>query len=115
MANTKSALKELRKGAKLQIYNKKIKDNVKTLIKKSKKAIEIGDKKAEKVVKTTLKAIDKAKQKGIIKKNTADRKKSRLHAKLNESKSRGLSKIQSEIVKNRSENIPKYGSKKINF
>ena len=86
MANTKSALKELRKGAKLEVYNKKIKDNVKTLIKKSRKAIEAGDKKAEEMVKTTLKAIDKAKQKGIIKKNTGNRKKSRLHTRLNNSK-----------------------------
>lgn len=86
MANTKSAIKELRKSAKKQDYNKKIKDNLKTLIKKTKKAIESGDKKAEEMVKTAMKAIDKAKQKGIIKKNSGDRKKSRLHTRLNKTK-----------------------------
>lgn len=86
MANTKSAIKELRKSGRKQTYNKKIKDELKTLVKKTKKAIETGDKKAEEMVKTAMKAIDKAKQKGIIKKNTGDRKKSRLHTKLNKTK-----------------------------
>ena len=83
MPNTKSAKKELRKGAKRQIHNKKIKDNLKDLVKKSRQAIESGDAKAKDLVTQTMKAIDKAAQKGIIKKNTRDRKKSRLHLKLN--------------------------------
>ncbi len=83
MPNTKSAQKELRKGKKRQAHNKKIKDNVKDLIKKSRKAIEGGDGKAKELVASTLKALDKAAQKGIIKKNTRDRKKSRLSLKLN--------------------------------
>ncbi len=85
MPNTKSAKKELRKGSKRQVHNKKIKDNVKDLIKKSRKAIVAGDGKAKELVNKTLKALDKAAQKGIIKKNTRDRKKSRLHSKLNDS------------------------------
>ena len=83
MPNTKSAKKELRKSAKRQIRNKKIKDNVKNLIKKSRKAIEAKDGSANGLVAQTAKAIDKAAQKGIIKKNTRDRKKSRLQLKLN--------------------------------
>ena len=85
MPNKKSAEKELRKGAKLKIYNSKIKDNLKNLLKKSKKAIEAKDKQAKELVGKTLKALDKAAQKGVIKKNTRDRKKSRLHCKLNSS------------------------------
>jgi small subunit ribosomal protein S20 len=85
MPNTKSAKKELRKSKKRQIYNKKIKDNLKNLIKKSRKAIEAGDAQAKELVAKTLKALDKAAQKGVIKKNTRDRKKSRLHLKLNKS------------------------------
>jgi small subunit ribosomal protein S20 len=85
MPNTKSAKKELRKSKTRQVYNKKIKDNVKTLVKKSRKAIEAGDVKAKELVEQTFKAIDKAAQKGVIKKNTRDRKKSRLHQKLNQS------------------------------
>lgn len=83
MPNTQSAKKELRKSAKRQVLNKKVNDNLKGLIKKSRKAIEAGDAKAKELVAQTMKALDKAAQKGIIKKNTRDRKKSRLHVRLN--------------------------------
>ena len=83
MANTKSAKKEIRKSTKNAAYNKKIKDNVKSLVKRSKKAIEVSDPKAGEMVMSALKSLDKAAQKGIIKKNTKDRKKSRLHQALN--------------------------------
>lgn len=85
MPNKKSAIKELRKGKVRQKRNKDIKENIKTLAKKSQKAIEAKDKGAQELVAKTMKAIDKAAQKGIIKKNTRDRKKSRLHKKLNNS------------------------------
>ncbi len=83
MPNTKSAKKELRKNVKKQIRNKKIKDNIKALIKKSRKVIDAKDAQAKGLVAQTLKALDKAAQKGIIKKNTCDRKKSRLYQRLN--------------------------------
>jgi small subunit ribosomal protein S20 len=85
MPNIKSAKKELRKSATNAAYNKKIKDSLKNLAKKSKKAIVAKDKDAKDLVNKTLKAYDKAAQKGIIKKNTRDRKKSRLHHQLNNS------------------------------
>ncbi|MBU0999541.1 30S ribosomal protein S20 [Patescibacteria group bacterium] len=83
MPNIKSAKKELRKNKKHQAYNKKIKDNLKSLIKKSRKAIDAKNEKTKELVAVTLKALDKAAQKGIIKKNTRDRRKSRLHKRLN--------------------------------
>ena len=83
MPNVKSAKKELRKSQKRQVYNKKIKDNVKSLIKKSRKAIDTKSKDATELVGKTLKALDKAAQKGVLKKNTSNRRKSRLHLKLN--------------------------------
>ena len=43
------------------------------------------DPKAKELVEKTLRALDKAAGKGIIKKNTNNRKKSRLHKKLNQS------------------------------
>jgi small subunit ribosomal protein S20 len=86
MPNLKSAKKELRKSKKRQIYNEKIKNNAKNLIKKSRQAIEAGDHKAQELVKQTFKALDKAAQRDVIKKNTRDRKKSRLHKKLNQIK-----------------------------
>lgn len=83
MPIAKSAKKELRKSAKRKISNKKKEDNLKKLIKQSRKAIEAKDKTAPDLVAQTLKALDKAAQKGVIKKNTRDRKKSRLQRRLN--------------------------------
>jgi small subunit ribosomal protein S20 len=84
MPNTKSAKKELRKSKKKREYNRQIKENFKELIKKSKKAISEGDKdKAQELAGKAFKSLDKASQKKVIHKNTRDRKKSRLHQKLN--------------------------------
>lgn len=83
MPNLKSAKKELRKNVKRHAANKRVEDNLKELIKKSRKAIEAKDNGAKDLVQKTLKALDKAAQKGIIKPNTRDRRKSRLHKRLN--------------------------------
>ncbi|KKR21214.1 MAG: 30S ribosomal protein S20 [Parcubacteria group bacterium GW2011_GWE2_39_37] len=83
MPNRKSAKKELRKSVTRTAYNKKVKDNVKGLVKKSIKAITAKEEQATEMVRKTLKAIDKAAKKGILKKNTRNRKKSRLAKKLN--------------------------------
>jgi len=85
MPNLKASINDLRKSKRNHEYNKKVKDGVKSLIKKGKKAIEAKDKSANEAVMAALKALDKAAQKGVIKKNTRDRKKSRLHKKLNTS------------------------------
>lgn len=81
----KSAIKTLRKDTKRAQKSKNVKADVKTLLKKSRKAIDEKANDAEKLVKDTIKKFDKAAQKGIIKKNTAARKKSRLMKKLNKS------------------------------
>ena len=83
MPNKKSAKKELRKSVKKNEYNKKIKENLKKIVKKSRKAIEAKEANAKNLVNEALKAFDKAAQKGVIKKNTRDRKKSRIHKALN--------------------------------
>ncbi|NCO79880.1 30S ribosomal protein S20 [Candidatus Falkowbacteria bacterium] len=85
MPNTLSAKKELRKNIKRQARNKKIKDNLKDLIKKSRQAIAAKNAQAKELVAKTLKALDKAAQKGVIKKNTCNRRKSRLQQSLNKS------------------------------
>jgi small subunit ribosomal protein S20 len=82
MPNIKSAKKELRKGKKRQITNLKVKDNLDFLIKKSRKAIVSDDAQTKELMQKTFKALDKAAQKGIIKNNTRDRKKSRLQKRL---------------------------------
>ncbi|MEA3450240.1 MAG: 30S ribosomal protein S20 [Patescibacteria group bacterium] len=83
MPNIKSAKKELRKSVKRALHNKKIKDNLKNLAKKAKKAIISKNKNAKELTDKTLKSYDKAAQKGVINDNACDRKKSRLHNKLN--------------------------------
>ena len=81
----KSAVKALKQSDKKAQRNKNIKADIKTILKKSRKAIEAKANEAESLVKDTIKKVDKAAQKGIIKKNTAARKKSRLMKKLNKS------------------------------
>lgn len=86
MPNLKSAIKELRKSKSRNQANKLVKEDLKTQIKKTRKLIVAKGKDVEEVVKKTLKTIDKAAQKGVIKDNSRDRKKSRLQRMLNESK-----------------------------
>ncbi len=84
MPQIKSAKKELRKGARRQGRNDAVKDELGLIIKNVKKAIAVGSVDAARLALTTaLKALDKAAQKGVLKKNTRDRKKSRLHKAVN--------------------------------
>lgn len=85
MPNKKSAKKELRKSHKLVKRNTAVKSNVKTLRKNSLKAITAKEAQAKELVAQTIKALDKAAGRGMIKKNTAARTKSRLQKKLNAS------------------------------
>jgi len=79
MANTKSSKKDLRRSAKRRTRNIATKSALKTYVKKVRVAAKVGD---EKVVSTTLitaiSALDKAAQKGVIHKNQAARRKSRI-------------------------------------
>lgn len=81
MPNKKSAAKELRKAVKRNSANKKVATKMKNLVKTSLKQIKDSDKKINEDIKKTIQAIDKAAKKGVIKKNNAARKKSRLMAK----------------------------------
>jgi len=88
MPNRPQAKKALRKSAKRAERNLMIKQDLKTLIKKTKHAIEAKDAKVGEMLKQVQKSIDKAVQKGVIKKNTGSRKLSRiiaLHKKVNQS------------------------------
>ena len=83
MPNKKSAKKELRKSHKRVKLNSAIKHNLQTLRKQTAKALAAKEAQAKELGAQTLKALDKAAGKGIIKKNTAARTKSRLQKKLN--------------------------------
>jgi len=75
----KSAKKALRASARKRVFNLKRKDAMKSAVKDVKKLV--ADKKvkdANKSLSAAYQAIDKAVKRGVIKKNTAARKKSRL-------------------------------------
>ncbi|HYE22897.1 MAG TPA: 30S ribosomal protein S20 [Candidatus Paceibacterota bacterium] len=79
MAITKSAKKAHRASLKKHVFNLRRKRVLTATTKVVKKAVTAGDTKtASTSLSAAYKAIDKAAKRGIIKKNTASRKKSRL-------------------------------------
>lgn len=81
MPNSPSAEKALRQSRKRTLRNAKVKHQIKDLLKKAKKTITAKKQgEAQEFLREVQRALDKAAQKGIIKKNTAARKKSRLAA-----------------------------------
>ena len=77
-----SAKKALRQARKRAIANKIVKDAAKLAVKNVLKAITAG-KDAQDAIKAAQKKLDKAAKKGVIKKQTASRKLSRLMQKIN--------------------------------
>ena len=81
MAITKGAKKAHRASLKKRVFNVRRKDAMNTTVKQIQKHISAGQKKeAEALIPTAYKVIDKAAKRGIIKANTAARKKSRITA-----------------------------------
>ena len=79
MANTKSAKKDLRRSEKRRVQNTAIKSALKTYVKKARLAIASGDAEASKeAMRLAEKMLDKAAQNGVIHKNQAARRKSRI-------------------------------------
>lgn len=84
MPNIKSAIKRVDVIEKKTLRNNMIKSEYKTAVKKFEAAVLEGNKEnAEDLFKKAVKKIDSACSKGVIKKNTASRKKSNLAKKLN--------------------------------
>lgn len=77
MANTKSAEKRIRSNERKHERNKMYRSRVKTLIKKAEDGILVG-KPSEEALQEALRTLDKAAGKGIIHRNNAARRKSRL-------------------------------------
>lgn len=84
MPNIKSAIKRVDVIEKKTLRNNMVKSEYKTAVKKFEAAVLEGNKEvAEKLLSEAVKKIDSACSKGVIKKNTASRKKSNLAKKLN--------------------------------
>ncbi len=77
MPNIKSQKDRVVQSQKEAMANKVVKSNLKTVIKKADAAIVSNAADKETVVKVAVSAIDSAKSKGVIHKNTAARKVSR--------------------------------------
>jgi len=76
----KSAKKYMRVTEAKTLHNKEVKGVFRNAIKKTREAVTAGKiEDAQKWLKVASKALDKAAQKDVIKKNTAARKKSRLN------------------------------------
>lgn len=84
MANSKSAKKRVLVAERNRVRNQAVKSRIKTVIKKVLSAVELNEKdNAVAALVVAYKELDRAVSKGIVKKNTASRKKSRLAAKVN--------------------------------
>lgn len=87
MPNIKSAIKRVSVIEKKTLQNNMIKSAYKTAVRKFEEAVSAGNvNDAEKLFVEATKKIDQACTKGVIVKNTAARKKSRLAKKLNAAK-----------------------------
>ena len=88
MPITKSAKKALRGSQKKKIVNDRKKKTMKEAIKKITKTAKTDPKEAQNMISATYKAIDKAAKTGIIKKNTAARRKSKVSRIVKEAKTK---------------------------
>lgn len=84
MANVKSAIKSIRQDARKTARNRPVRSSLKTYVKSAVSSIALGDEEtSQEAVRTAISKLDKAAGKGIIHKNQAARRKSRLVKKLN--------------------------------
>jgi small subunit ribosomal protein S20 len=83
MANNKSAIKRVKITAKKTARNNIIRSKVRNSIRKFKVAVTTNGDNTEAILKNAISQIDKAVSKGILHRNNADRKKSRLTKRLN--------------------------------
>ncbi|MGH7267378.1 MAG: 30S ribosomal protein S20 [Candidatus Rokuibacteriota bacterium] len=84
MANTRSALKRIRQNEKRRVRNAAVRSGVRTAVKSTRTvlAARAADE-ARRSLAQTIQVLDKAVTKGIIHRNAAARKKSRLTRQLN--------------------------------
>ena len=78
MANIQSQKKRNRQNEKRRLRNKGVRSELKTRIKTARQAVATGEESAHEQVRAAQKRIDKAGAKGVIHKNAAARRTSRL-------------------------------------
>ncbi len=81
MANSRSAKKRIRTNARKHLRNQMYRSRVKTMVKKAEQSIDSGTQ-DEEAIRLAVRTLDKAAVKGVIHKNNAARRKSRLMKKV---------------------------------
>lgn len=85
MANTRSAIKRLRSAERRRLRNRVYRGQARTAVKKARHLMDTGHlEEAREAVHAAVTALDMAAKKGIIHKNNAARRKSRLMQRLNQ-------------------------------
>jgi small subunit ribosomal protein S20 len=82
VANTSSAIKRIRSSARKRDRNILVRSAVRTTVKKANVALQSDTTNAATAVKSALSSLDRAASKGVIHRNNAARRKSRLMKKL---------------------------------
>jgi len=85
MPNNASAKKRMRQEEKRRLHNRSVKSSVKTYITKARVTIDEGDSReeAQEAVRHAVSELDRAAKKGVLHRNNAARRKSRLMKRLN--------------------------------
>ena len=79
MANIKSQIKRIKTNEKARLRNQSVKSELKTSVRRVREAIDAGDKAAaEEHLRKACRKLDKAVSKGVIHKNQAANRKSKL-------------------------------------
>ena len=85
MPNNASARKRMRQEQKRRLHNRSIKSLVRTQVTKARNAIATGEG-AEEAIRNAVSELDRAAKKGVIHRNNAARRKSRLMKQFNATK-----------------------------
>jgi small subunit ribosomal protein S20 len=84
MPNTRSAQKRMRQEEKRRLRNRTVKSEVRTAVTKARTAIDsaAAEPQTEETIRTAIRELDSAVSKGVLHRNNAARRKSRLMARL---------------------------------
>ena len=84
MANIKSQIKRIKTNEKARLRNQSVKSELKTHVRRVREAVKAGDKEAAlALLKVASRKLDKAVSKGVIHKNQAANRKSKLARRVN--------------------------------
>ena len=82
MANTPSAIKRIRQNERRRLRNRGVRSKLRSAVKTARTALGTSGTDARAAVSEAIRALDKAVTKGVIHRNTAARKKSKLARRL---------------------------------